>query len=136
MIRGMTKLKLGPAASTACRVPLLTALLILGAGLAKADPKPLTVEEFTEEVVGLDLYVETAPIPTTAVMYEDGSAKVQSAFGTWRGEWAGQGMTFCLVFESGPLTGYTCAEVSRMAAGQYSTSRGTRLRTLAGAERL
>lgn len=136
MIRGMTKLNVGPAASTACRVPLLAALLILGAGLAKADPKPLSVEEFTTEISGLGLQVETAPFPTTVIVHEDGRAEIRSALGEWHGTWAGQGTTLCLFFETGPLNGQSCAEISRVAKGQYSTSLGTRLRMVARAQSL
>ncbi|MEM1375590.1 MAG: hypothetical protein AAGF78_14550 [Pseudomonadota bacterium] len=136
MIRGMTKLNLGPSARKACRVPLLAVLLILGAGLAKADPKPLSVDEFTAEIAGQGLHVHSAPFPTTVVIHDDGRATISSALGTWQGQWAGQADTLCLFFEAGPVSGQTCAEVSRSAEGQYLTSLGTRLSVVARAKSL
>lgn len=127
-------MNLGPRASAACRVPLLSGLMIVGAVLVKADPAPLSVEAFTGEVLGHALAVETAPFPTIAALHPGGRAEIQSALGTWHGHWAGQGDDLCLFFETGPLTGQRCVTVTRTTQG-YETSHGTELTLVARAKR-
>ena len=134
MIRGWTRLQLGTQASAACRIPLLAGLLIIGAGLSKADPAALSVETFTGEVMGHALSVETAPFPTVTALHADGRAEIQSQLGTWHGEWAGQGQTICLFFDRGPIQGENCVTVMRVAEGSYTTSGGTRLKRVASAK--
>ncbi|MCH2076527.1 MAG: hypothetical protein MK180_06525 [Rhodobacteraceae bacterium] len=131
MIRGLTKMRLGAQASAMCRVPLLAGLMIVGAGLAKADSVRLSAEAFTGEVFGHALAVETAPFPTVTSLHSDGRAEIQSQLGTWHGQWAGQGDTLCLYFEKGPIQGENCVTMSRTAEGQYLSSGGTRLKMVA-----
>lgn len=136
MIRGLSKMRLGAQASAMCRVPLLAGLMIVGAGLSKADNVRLSVDTFTSEVFGHALAVETAPFPMVTALHANGRAEIQSELGSWHGLWAGQGETLCLYFETGPIRGENCVQISRTAEGRYETSGGSRLSVVASARGL
>ncbi|MEO1705415.1 MAG: hypothetical protein AAFR53_06065 [Pseudomonadota bacterium] len=131
MIRGLSQLNCPPK----LRVPLLAALLAVALGISKTTASPMEAEAFADEVSGTALEVMTAPFPATATLTRDGAVELQSAIGTFHGAWVGQGTSFCLIFESGPVAGQNCVKIEERADGTFATSEGTELRPVASAYR-
>ena len=130
MIRGIVYLNL----TNRFRVPLLASLIVLGCGLADISAEPLDVETFAADLSGKTLAITSSRFPARAQLNPDGTVDIESALGSFQGEWSGQGREVCFFFENGPRMGESCVSFQRARDGRLHASNRTILQPI-GPER-